>query len=196
MAGPSMRSDGTGRPAAVAGASRNGPTAVGLEGSGGHAGAGAFGLTLSPSSGWLAQVYRRSADVAGESTYPVLHACTRSMPASRGDFGVGVVELLDPEDVFVAVVEYAPDLAGRGLFARQGRPRLAPSQFAANRLQRPVPGRSAAQHFYSEAGRAFCLFVVLGSHARRMALVPRAADLLRGLTVADRTAGLRQGATS
>jgi hypothetical protein len=158
--------------------------------------AGTFGLAAAAPPGWTVQVFRRIADVPGELTRPVLHACTRAMPARRGDFGVGVVELLGPQDVFVALPEYAPELAGRGLFVRQGVPRLAPSQFAPNRLQRVVPGRSAAQHFFTERGRAFCLFVVLGSHARRMALVPRAVELLSGLTITDRSAVAREGAAS
>jgi hypothetical protein len=155
----------------------------------------AYGLSLAADAGWVATIYRRVADVPGETTHPVLHACTRALPAERGDFGVGVVELLGPDDVFVAVVEYDPLLAGRGLFARQGRPRLAPSQFAPNRLQRVVPGRSAAQHFYTDGGRAFCLFVVLGAHSRRMALVPKAARLVAGLHVTELSALQPQGAT-
>lgn len=156
----------------------------------------AYGLALGVQADWTSHVYRRAADVAGEVTHPVLHACTRPLPADRGDFGVGVVELLGPDDVFVALVEYGAELAGRGLFARQGLPRLAPSQFGPDRLQRVVPGRSAAQHFCTEGGRAFCVFVVLGSHARRMALVPRAARLLAGLRISDRSTLLRRGVTS
>ncbi len=99
----------------------------------------------------------------------------------RGDFGTGAVDLLGPDDVFVALVDYGPEVADQGLFERQGMPKLAPSQFAPNAMQRPLPGMSAAQHFFSSGGRAFCLFTVLGSHARRMASVPRAAALVRTL---------------
>ena len=50
-------------------------------------------------------------------------------------------------------------------------------------MPRDVVGRSASQHFFSEGGRAFCLFTVLGSHSRRMATVPRAAAVVKTLTV-------------
>ena len=80
-----------------------------------------------------------------------------------------------------------------GLFGPRGVPRLAPSQFGPDRLQRVVPGRSAAQHFFTEGGRAFCLFVVLGSHARRMALVPRAAQVVGGFAITDRATLLASG---
>jgi hypothetical protein len=50
-------------------------------------------------------------------------------------------------------------------------------------LQRITPGQSGAQYFYNEAGRAFCLYVVLGSHDRRSQLVGEARRLLSGLGV-------------
>jgi hypothetical protein len=52
---------------------------------------------------------------------------------------------------------------------------------------------SANQQFFSVGGRAFCLFTVLGSHARRMASVPRAAQLVKGLRITERDTLKRQG---
>jgi hypothetical protein len=151
-----------------------------------------FGLAVNDRPGWDTRIYRRVAGV-GEVTHPVVHACTHPLPAERGDLGVGVVELLGPEELFVALVEFGSDVAGQGLFAPQGMPRLAPSQFGPDRLQRVLPGRSAAQHFFTDGDRAFCLFVVLGSHARRMALVPRAAQMVAGFGVTSRASMLTRG---
>ena len=100
---------------------------------------------------------------------------------------------LGPDDVFVALVDYGTEVADQGLFEKQGLPRLAPSQFAPNRMQRPLPGMSTSQHFFSSGGRGFCLFTVIGSHARRMASVRRAATLVDGLRITDRETLLRQG---
>jgi hypothetical protein len=165
-----------------------------------------FGLRVDSPPGWQVAINRRPRtpdalvpDTAGrmvpaeDVTHPVLHACTRAMPTERGDFGSGVVDILGSEDVFMALIEYGSEVADRGLFAKQGFPKLAPSQFAANRLQRPLPGRSASQHFFSVGGRAFCLFTVIGSHSRRMATVPRAAEVVRGFGVTDRATMLKQG---
>jgi hypothetical protein len=166
-----------------------------------------YGLAADVPAGWHVAVTRRpgaspstlaerrvAADAALEDvTRPVLHACTRPLPDARGDFGSGVVDLLGPDDVFVALVDYGPEAADVGLFANQGMPRLAPSQFGPNRLQRPLPGLSASQHFFSEGGRAFCLFTVLGSHARRMASVQRAAAMVRTVRITDRDTLTRQG---
>jgi hypothetical protein len=154
-----------------------------------------YGLALvGADPGWETRVWRREPHDPQEVTHPVLHACTRALPAERGDFGSGVIELLGGDDVFVSLVEYGTDVADQGLFAPQGRPVLRPSQFSPNRMARTYPGVSAAQHFYSEGGRAFCLFVVIGSHARRMALVPRADRTVRALRVTSKQAMLRQGA--
>jgi hypothetical protein len=138
-----------------------------------------FGLEAPDRPGWDTRIYRRVPG-AGEDTHPVVHACTRPLPAERGDLGGGVVEV-------------GAELAGQGLFAPRGIPRLAPSQFGPDRLQRVVPGRSGAQHFFTDGDRAFCLFVVLGSHARRMALAPRAAQVVGGFAVTDRTTMLARG---
>jgi len=166
-----------------------------------------YGLAADAPAGWHVAVSRRpgaqattlaerrtaAAAPLEDVTRPVLHACTRPLPADRGDFGSGVVDLLGPDDVFVALVDYGAEVADVGLFANQGMPRLAPSQFGPNRLQRPLPGLSASQHFFSEGGRAFCLFTVLGSHARRMATVQRAVALVRTVRITDRDTLARQG---
>ena len=50
-------------------------------------------------------------------------------------------------------------------------------------LRRGLTGQSGTQWFFTEAGRPFTLYAVLGSHARRSILVPRVNQLLAGLTV-------------
>lgn len=152
-----------------------------------------YGLSVRPEPGWQTQIFRRPPQDPHEVTLPVLHACTRPLPAGCGDFGGGVVDRLDTSDVFLSLVEFGSDVAGEGLFAPAGMPRLAPSQFGPNNMPRAVPGRSAAQHFCTVGGRAFCLFVVVGSHARRMALVPRAARMLAGVSVTRRVLPQRMG---
>ena len=163
-----------------------------------------YGMGAKTPRGWTVEVRRlpgaeppalgaRTVVPQDDVTRGVLHACTRPMPRDRGDFGSGVVELLGPDDVFVALVDYGTEVADQGLFEKQGVPRLAPSQFAPNRLQRPLPGLSASQHFFSSGGRGFCLFTVVGSHARRMASVARAEAFVRTLQITDRATMARQG---
>jgi hypothetical protein len=88
-----------------------------------------------------------------------------------------------PTNVLVVLFEYDPPAARTPLFARRGRPAPVASDFAPNQLQRIIPGQSGAQYFYNEAGRAFCLYAVLGSHDRRAQLVGEVRLLLSRLGV-------------
>lgn len=170
-----------------------------------------YGISVQAPTGWTVQVRRRPGPVAGPGVQrigptgdvasvpvdgvprPVLQASTRAIPVTTGDFGGGLVDEMGPDDVFVAMLDYGSQVADQGLFAARGIPRLAPSQFAPNRMPRYLPGMSASQHFFSVGGRAFCLYTVIGSHARRMALVPRAEAVVRTVSVTDAATLRRQG---
>lgn len=144
----------------------------------------AYGLAVAPPRGWDVRIIRRAQSGRGDRSRPVLHACTRPLPEERADYGSGVVELLGPADVFIALLEFGPESVGQPLFARQGLPRPLPiSSFSPNRLQRTLPNQSGLQLFFSDSSRAFCLYVVLGSHSRRLDLVPRAEQLIDSLAV-------------
>ncbi len=151
----------------------------------------AHGLRASVPDGWELRISRRPAPQppAGSPPAPqpvprpVLHASSIRLPSDVGDFGGGAIELLGADDVFLALVEYEPVSAGHGLFERQGMPGLTPSGFETNRLFRAIPGRSASQHFFTLAGRPFCLYAVIGAHSRRMVTVPRVAAVARTLRI-------------
>lgn len=70
----------------------------------------AMGLAVTPPAGWEATIYRRSAG-SGAQTHPILHAATMALPAERGDYGGGLVELLGAQDVFVGILDFGPDAA-------------------------------------------------------------------------------------
>jgi hypothetical protein len=78
-------------------------------------------------------------------------------------------------DVLICLLEHEPAATGTALFRRAGIPRLTSAMFSPQTMQRALPGMSGAQRFFQEAGRAFCLYVVVGSHRTRGPLV-RAAD--------------------
>lgn len=125
----------------------------------------------------------RRADGAGDVTRPVLHAASLSLPTGLADFGGELIDALGPDDAFVALIDHGPEVAGSGLFAKNGRPTIAPSQFATNRLARYVPGRSAGQWFFTEGGHGFCLYAVTGAHSRRMAIVPTISRVVSSIRV-------------
>jgi hypothetical protein len=142
-----------------------------------------YGLHLEVPAGWEARIYRRAPADPGELSYPVMHLATVPLPPVRGDYGGGVIEHLGSEDVFISMLEFGAAVADEGLFAHQGVPPLRPSQFGTGRLPHVQADVSAVQHFFSDAGRAFCLYVVVGSDGRRMATVPKAEMALSGLTI-------------
>jgi hypothetical protein len=61
--------------------------------------------------------------------------------------------------------------------------RLSASDFQPQVLRRGISGQAGTQWFFTESGRPFTLYVVLGSQARRPILVPRVNALLGGLSV-------------
>ena len=124
-----------------------------------------------------------AAAAAGEERL-VLHVSTVDLPAHRGDFGGGVVETMGPSDVFVAVLELEPDQAASAFVRRQGIPRsLAPGRYATDTMQRTIHGQAGTQVFFAQGDRAFCLYVALGSHARRAELAPVVNRILEGITI-------------
>lgn len=143
----------------------------------------AHGVGVEVPSGWEARIARREPErpAPGEVPRSVLHAATVALPEDRGDFGGGVTGRLGPEDVFLSLFEYGPEAVTAPLFAARGRPRPTAADFSPSGLQRSIPGQSGKQWFFQEAGRAFCLYVVLGSHARRAAQVPAVRSIIDAL---------------
>jgi hypothetical protein len=109
--------------------------------------------------GWEARIFRRG------GAEPVLHVASFALHDGDGDFGASATARMRPDDIFAALLEYRTDSklkAGRGLFARAGRPE-APraSELAPNKLQVPRRGQIGCQRFFTYAERPFCLFVVV-----------------------------------
>lgn len=156
------------------------------------------GLAFDLPARWEGTIGRRSADpgaptgptqartvaaaLAREQLLPVAHLGTFALPAERGDFGSGAVDLMTAGDVFVALVEYGPECAGTPLFApRSGLPALTAGQFGPSRLQRVQKGQAGAQVFCTVAGRAFCVYAVIGS-APRAAVLAQEVNAVLGAT--------------
>jgi hypothetical protein len=120
----------------------------------------------------------------GTVRHAVAHFASFPLPASRGDFGGGAVNLMGTSDAFIALFEYGPEAAGRALFAAAGAPaRLDAGHFDRSVLQKPMPLQSAVQRFFTAAGRAFCLYVVVGSHVDRADVLPAINQVLASLVI-------------
>jgi hypothetical protein len=141
------------------------------------------GLGVDLPRGWEGRIYLRRPDPAvleaqaagraiASDEGAVLHAANFALPQGMGDFGSGAVERMRSADLLVCLFEYQGS-ADQPLFGARGVPRrLRPQDFAEQTLRTPLPGMSAAQLFFNESGRAFCCYVVLGSHLRRFRTLP------------------------
>jgi hypothetical protein len=156
------------------------------------------GLAVTLPARWEGRLYRRTVGETqqglapriqtgtgwpGELSHPVLHLANFALPASRGDYGTGAVERMGPENLFIALLEFGPDCLGTALYAPRGLPRVAPGQFNPNGMQRRVAGQAGFQHFFTEANRPFCLYVVIGSHRQAVQLARHANEILERIEV-------------
>jgi hypothetical protein len=139
----------------------------------------AHGIRVAVPPGWSGKVFARSPRTA------TLHAGDFQLPLSEdGEFGPASTSEMPPVAAFLAVTEYNAGgglKPGTGLFAPRGlHLPLDPARFTSAGLAHPRPGQLGMQHFFTLAGRAFCLYVVLAG--------PRAGRR-RQLLVLDRVLG-------
>ena len=120
----------------------------------------------------------------GGTTNAVLHVGNFGLPAQRGDYGSGAVEKMGARNVFAALVEFDPEAAGTPLFASAGLPRIRGANFGPNAMQRVMPRMCGSQSFCTVAGRAFCLYSVLGSYALQRPLAALLDPVIQTITIA------------
>jgi hypothetical protein len=119
-----------------------------------------------------------------------MHVATIALPPGVGDFASGAVDHLGHHDALIVLFEYGSESVDQPLFSAQGIPTsLDTDQFSPGVLQRTLRGQAGAQLFFHDAGRAFCLYVVLGSYANRRTLVPAVNEVLDTLAIDELSAG-------
>jgi hypothetical protein len=89
---------------------------------------------------------------------------------------------------FVALTEYRAGAGlepGKGLFASRRIPTtLDPTSFSARGLAHPRPDQAGTQHFFTAAGRPFCLYVVIsGARGERRRQLATLGVVLRSLRI-------------
>lgn len=141
------------------------------------------GLTVELPPGWEGTIDRRLPLQGDGPSSTVTHLANFPLAASRADFGGDVVESMRPGDVFVVVFEYGEGSADKALFAAQGAPSVRAADFDRDALQHGVPGQSGLQRFFRIGARAFCVYVVVGSHIDRADAVGPVNSILASLVV-------------
>jgi hypothetical protein len=170
----------------------------------------AHGIEVTLPSGWEGRLFRRpsagevTAQAAdgppaptGETTHAVLHVSTIALPVGAGDFASGAVDKLGNDDALIVLFEYDSASVDQPLFRAVGMPKqLRAEEFSPAVLQRAIRGQAGAQIFFHDAGRAFCLYVVLGSFPNRNKLVTAVNQVLATLTIGQLDASGRPAPTS
>ena len=152
------------------------------------------GVTVEVPSGWEGRIYSNAAasppPALGAASAPapgaanaVLHIASFPLPPGTGDYGGGAVEQMTNKDVLVVLMEHGAQSVGTPLFAATGIPRLTVDDVSPTRLQRLIEGQGGAQRFFTANGRAFCLYVVFGSFARRGRTIPVVNDILKTVSI-------------
>jgi hypothetical protein len=144
----------------------------------------AHGIRARLPLGFEGRIFRRQAS-GDEVTWPVAQFASVPLPPETSDFGAGAVTSMGSTDVLVVLFEYGPESLGRALFDRQGMPRrLGPDHFRPYTLRRGLGDHSGTQWFFTENGRPFTLYAVLGSHIRRHTLIGPVNGLLHHVEIA------------
>ncbi len=148
------------------------------------------GIRLDLPLGWEAEIDDGAGDPADEVEAetvrtPRVHMANFPLPPVRGDFGSGAVEQMIDGDVLVCLLEESAGAVDSQLHGHTGIPRILADDFSPNAMQRPLKGQSGTQVFFHVDGRAFVLYVVLGSHASRASRIDVVNRVLAGVTFTD-----------
>ncbi len=130
------------------------------------------GFTVDVPAGWEVDIRPESAMLLGSDhdvvEPAVMHLANFQLPKALAEYGDELYTELGPADVFVSVIDFGPLEPGQQLFSHLGIPSsLAPEDFSPDAAVRGLAGGTATQYFFQEAGRGYCLFIVVGSHRER-----------------------------
>jgi hypothetical protein len=126
------------------------------------------GITVDLPAGWEGSIRPPATLPDGAQRHSVTHLANFPLPAVRGEYGSGAVDVMSNGDALIVLLEFGPESAGTALFGNARPPFLRASDFSRDTLQQRVEGHGGCQRFFTEAGRAFCLYVVVGDYIDRV----------------------------
>jgi hypothetical protein len=152
------------------------------------------GIAVDVPSGWEGRIYAKapagspppvqgahSGAAIGQNA--VLHVASFPLPPGVGDYGGGATEQMTNKDLLVVLMEHGRQSVGTALFAATGLPRVTADEVSPTCLQRMLEGQGGVQKFFTVNDRAFCLYVVFGSFARRVRTVPVVNGILDSISI-------------
>jgi hypothetical protein len=147
----------------------------------------AHGVRVELPRGWSGRVFQGSRQTAN------LHLANFALPLHEtASFGDHTTSTMPAGGIFGAITEYLPGPGlspGTGLFSSSRLPLpLEPTSFSRDRLARPRPGQVGMQHFFTAAGRPFCVYLVLaGARAGRRRQLSGLGHVLATVRIAARS---------
>jgi hypothetical protein len=121
------------------------------------------GIAITVPRGWEGRIF--VPDLAPPAiNLPILHLTDTVLTTERSSYAPELAARAGGAGILVALLEFDHRLADVGLYEPQGlRLPLARERFHQKALQFPSRVQEGHQRFFSEGGRAFCLYVVLGT---------------------------------
>lgn len=141
---------------------------------------GAYGISATIPDGWEARFFRHA---DGE---PTLHAATFPLPPADGEFGTRATQRMPTGGLFLSLTEYRGegiDLRRGGLFGSPPPRALEHAHLSSRTLLQARPGQRGVQRFFSAAGRAFCLYVVVSGPEGPHPALAGLSQFLRSLEI-------------
>jgi hypothetical protein len=95
---------------------------------------------------------------------PIMHVTDTVLTHERSSYAPELASRFGGTGALIALLEFEGKLADKGLYAPQGLDLpLRAERLNPNALQFPIPDQAGHQYFFSARGRAFCLYVVMGT---------------------------------
>lgn len=141
------------------------------------------GISVDLPAGWEGAISPATRLADGAVRHSVTHLANFPLPVNRGDYGSGAVDAMQNGDVLIVLLEFGPDSLGTALFNSERPPFLRASDFSRDMLQQRIEGQGGTQRFFSEAGRTFCLYVVVGDYIDRVEVLPSINQVLAQVSI-------------
>ena len=141
------------------------------------------GITVDLPAGWEGAIRPPANLPDGARRHSVTHLANFPLPAVRGEYGSGAVDLMSNGDALIVLLEFGPESVGTVLFGKTRPPFLRASDFSRDTLQQRVAGHGGCQRFFMEADRAFCLYVVVGDYIDRVDVLQSINSVLNRITI-------------
>ena len=151
------------------------------------------GISVDLPPGWEGRAFLPSAPPPALN-FPVLHAASVAMPPDDSSYAGRLASAMGSSGTLLSLVEFDPALAGDALF-REGRLplSLALADMSPASLQVRRPGHAGTQRFFAAAGRAFCLYVIVGTGTDAAGRIRALNAVLASLRIEPAPASERHG---